>query len=102
MESYMAVIAEKELEQENGNHTLNNEPDDDLNECQKDTAEPEAAATPSAMPSAAAVPSTTASAASATAPTPARLFDRVAATDCRPGIRHGTWSPATLGLSSDK
>ncbi|XP_039771617.1 protein FAR1-RELATED SEQUENCE 5-like [Panicum virgatum] len=69
MESYMAVIAEKapplqlsgagtsmlsaiqtadgdeafiqELEQENGNHILNDEPDDDLNECQEDTAEAE-------------------------------------------------------------
>ncbi|RLN12209.1 hypothetical protein C2845_PM09G23970 [Panicum miliaceum] len=47
--------------------------------------------------------STAASAASATpsAPTPARLFGRVAATDRRPGIWCGTWSPAALGLSSE-
>ena len=31
----------QELEQENGNHILNDEPDDDLNECQEDTAEAE-------------------------------------------------------------
>ena len=35
-------------------------------------------------------------------PKPACLFGRVAAIDRRPGIRRGTWSPASLGLSSSE
>ncbi|RLM56098.1 hypothetical protein C2845_PM10G09570 [Panicum miliaceum] len=46
-------------------------------------------------------PSAETDATTSTTPTPARLFGRVAATDRRPGIRRGTWSPAALGLSSD-
>ncbi|RLM70209.1 hypothetical protein C2845_PM17G02380 [Panicum miliaceum] len=57
-----------------------------------------AASAASAAPSA--TPTTTASAAPE-APTPARLFGRVAAIDRRPGVRRGTWNPTTLGFSAN-
>ncbi|RLM61002.1 hypothetical protein C2845_PM14G12740 [Panicum miliaceum] len=49
---------------------------------------------PASPPSAAGTSSTN-------APSPPRPFGHVAATDHRPSIRRGTWSPATLGLSSE-
>ncbi|RLN33481.1 hypothetical protein C2845_PM03G34310 [Panicum miliaceum] len=56
-------------------------------------------ATASAASAASAAPGASTEAAPL-APTPARLFGRVAAKDRRSGIRRGTWSPAALGLSS--
>jgi hypothetical protein len=46
-------------------------------------------------PSASSTPATEEAAAASPSP-----FGRVGAVDRRPGIRHGTWSPATLGLPS--
>jgi len=56
------------------------------------------AASVASMPPASPAMSTDTSA--STAPSTAHLLGRVAATDRRPGIRRGTWSPAALGLSS--
>ncbi|RLM61755.1 hypothetical protein C2845_PM14G04390 [Panicum miliaceum] len=45
-------------------------------------------------------PSAATDATVSTAPLPARIFSRVAAMDRWPGIRHCSWCPAALGLSS--